>query len=102
MGAVGWYGERRILDMFGLTDAQIVRRPGRVHFKSDPAAVLARAPQFVVLVPAVDACGNLSFLRLPDRGLYAESGFQSAYRLAEKIPIGYAREQAFIYRRSAP
>lgn len=102
VGAVGWYGERPILDMFGLTDAQIVRRPGRVHFKTDPAGVLARVPEFVVLVPAVDVCGNLTFMRLPDRELYALPAFQADYRLVQKIELGWADEQAFIYRRTVP
>ena len=55
IGAIGYESDRRLLDTFGLTDAEIGRMPvdwmGRAsagHEKGDAASVLRRAPDLIV------------------------------------------------------
>ncbi len=99
IGAVGYYSERRILDMFGLTDRRIARLRGRMHYKADPQSVLARKPEYVVLVSSGDAGIRPSFLRIPDRVMSDQPEFNARYDLARTVPLYWQNELLRIYKR---
>lgn len=99
VGAVGYFSERRILDMFGLVDPHIARRPGRLHFKSDIQYVLAKQPEIIVLVAGGGATSEPTFLRLPDSRLFASERFGVEYELVHSEPIVFRGERVLIYRR---
>ena len=102
VGAVGYVSQRTIIDMFGLIDAHIARRPGRLHFKSDPQYVLSRKPDYVVLVYGKDHEGRPGYLRIPDRDLAATAEFRRLYRDVHREPIRYRNEEIIVFRRCDP
>jgi len=106
VGAVGYFSKRRIVDMFGLVDAHIARQPGRLHFKSDPAYVLLRRPDYVLLVESAPKLGadrsEPTFLRIPDGTLYAEPRFRESYFPVREFTMGFVGERAVLYRVSGP
>ena len=95
VGALGWYSGRRIIDMFGLVDAHIARSGGRLHFKADPAYVLALDPATIVLVADI----NGGHLRIPDARMFADADFRARYALVHSLPVGFRDERIMIYRR---
>ncbi|HVP15324.1 MAG TPA: hypothetical protein VMS88_07255 [Terriglobales bacterium] len=99
VGAVAYFSERPILDMFGLIDPHIAHLPGRLHFKADPGYVLARRPDWVVLVSRDDGGAGRSFLRIPDARLFAEPAFQRDYERVAAVPQHWQNEFVLIYRR---
>lgn len=98
IGILGYASGRRVIDMFGLVDPHIARRPGRLHFKSDAPYVLDRKPDLVVLVLGADG----AYLRVPDQALAAEPGFQDGYQLLHTVAIGFRGETIRIYGAHQP
>ncbi len=73
VGALGWYADVRILDLFGLLDATIARSrrpppPGAYllpgHQRSDPDYVLARKPDYIFITRKRPANGAPATLDL--------------------------------------
>jgi hypothetical protein len=95
IGMIGYASGRVVVDMFGLIDPHIARADGRQHFKSDPAHVLAREPQFVVLVRDADG----GYLRVPDIAMTATPEFQAGYALEKSFRVEYSDEWVDVYRR---
>ena len=99
VGAVGYFSERRILDMFGLIDPHIARLQGRMHFKADPGYVLSREPDYIVLVSLNDQGAGYSFQRIPDYAMNALREFHEQYDLIRKVPQHWHNEFVLVYRR---
>jgi hypothetical protein len=96
IGILGYESRRPIIDMFGLIDPHIARQPGMLHFKNDPAHVLARRPAAVVLVR--DTAGG--YLRVPDAALAEHREFRQDYRLAHTVEVGFRGEVVEVYLRA--
>lgn len=101
VGAVGYYSGREVVDMFGLVDHHIARTPGILHGKQDPDYILARRPDYVVLVERKDRDCRPWYWRLADQALAARPEFQDGYVLQHSIAMGFEDETARIYRRRA-
>lgn len=85
IGAAGYYSDRRIIDMFGLVDPHIARRPGKPHHKLDARYVLSLEPDYVVLVESRYEAGR--FWRLPDTALYRLAGFREGYEQVHQLDM---------------
>ena len=72
IGIIGWYADRlRVIDITGLTDRDIAHAPGGFLDKTFPvAALLARDPRYIVLVPGFPA----------DTRIFEDPSFRSRYR----------------------
>jgi hypothetical protein len=95
IGAIGYFSQRYIIDMFGLTNRHIARAEGRQHWKSDVDYVLAQKPEIILLVSKE----NGGFLRIPDQRMASSSDFTSLYRLIKKFPISFRQETVEVFRR---
>jgi arabinofuranosyltransferase len=66
IGVAPYYTGIRVLDLFGLANAEIARRPGPPGARADDDKVLDSAPKYVALrVPADCLCGHGSFFYNP-------------------------------------
>ncbi|MFQ5600438.1 MAG: hypothetical protein ACE5G2_07785 [Candidatus Krumholzibacteriia bacterium] len=101
VGAVGYFSERRILDMFGLIDPHIARLGGRMHYKADPEYVLSRQPDYIVLVSLNDQGAGYSFQRIPDYSMNALPEFHEQYDLMRTVPQHWHSEYVLVYRRKS-
>jgi len=99
VGAVGYFSERRILDMFGLIDPHIARLAGRMHYKADANYVLGRRPDYIVLVSLNDNGAGYSFQRIPDWSMHAQPAFHAEYELVRTEPQYWQDEFVLVYRR---
>jgi hypothetical protein len=99
VGAVGYFSERRILDMFGLIDPHIAHLRGRMHYKADPRYVLQRRPDYVVLVSLNDDGDGYSFQRIPDYAIDRQPEFHAGYELMRTVPQYWQNEFVLVYRR---
>ena len=73
IGQIGYFSERPVIDLVGLTDPVIARSPGKLHQKQyDPLYVLDQKPKFIVLV-----CYK-------DKGEYRIRGFETEMRLYQQ------------------
>ncbi|HPF35949.1 MAG TPA: hypothetical protein P5571_10205 [Candidatus Krumholzibacteria bacterium] len=97
IGAVGETSARPILDMFGLVDAHVARRPGKQHHKADPEYVLERRPTAVVLIRDAAAPGR--YARIPDMALWRREEFQRGFALAAEFPLPADGEVVEVYLR---
>ena len=101
VGAVGYFSQRRIIDMFGLIDPHIARLRGRMHYKADPRYVLSRRPDYIVIVSLNDQGAGYSFLRIPDYAMNALPAFHEQYELIRTVPQYWNSEFVLVYRRRA-
>lgn len=99
VGAVAYYSERRILDMFGLNDRHIASKKGRMHYKADPRYVLSRKPEIIILISMNDQGGGYSFQRVPDYAMNGLPEFHDQYKLIRTVPQHWQNEFALIYKR---
>jgi hypothetical protein len=99
VGAVGYFSERHILDMFGLIDPHIGRLPGRIHYKADPQYVLSRRPDYIVLVSLNDEGAGYSFQRIPDYSMNAQPEFHANYELIRTVPQYWQNEFVLVFKR---
>jgi hypothetical protein len=99
VGAVAYYSQRHIIDMFGLTDRHIASIKGRIHYKSDPRYVLSRQPDIIILVSLNDMGGGHSFQRIPDHTMNALPEFHAQYELIRTVPQNWNNEFVLIYER---
>ncbi len=101
VGAVGYFSERRILDMFGLIDPHIARLHGRMHYKADPRYILSRKPDYIVLVSLNDQGAGYSFQRIPDYAMNRLPEFHEQYDLIRTVPQHWHNEFVLVYHRRA-
>jgi hypothetical protein len=99
VGAVGYFSERRILDMYGLTDAHIGRLPGRIHYKADARYVLSLDPDFIVLLSLNDDGAGHFFQRIPDYSMNAQPEFHDRYELIRTVPQYWQNEFVLVFKR---
>ncbi len=99
VGAVGYFSERHILDMFGLIDPHIAHLRGRMHFKADPTYILSRRPDYIVLVSLNDDGQGYSFQRIPDYRMNREADFHDRYELIRTVPQYWQNEFVLVYKR---
>jgi arabinofuranosyltransferase len=99
VGAVGYFSQRRILDMFGLIDPHIAQLRGRMHYKADPAYVLSRRPDYIVVVSLNDEGDGYSFQRIPDYAIHKRPEFHEQYEMIRKVPQYWQNEFVLVYRR---
>ncbi|RKZ11330.1 hypothetical protein DRQ50_13815 [bacterium] len=97
IGALGYWSRLPVLDMFGLVDPHVARRPGKQHHKSDAEYVLERAPGYVVLIR--DLGSDDSYRRIPDQRLARHPEFARQYGLRHVLPMPYHGEEILIYER---
>jgi len=98
VGALAYYSERRVLDMYGLTDPHIARLPGVHHRNVDPDYVLERRPDYVILISRPDRHLSRTFQRLPDARLHERAAFHERYEPVHERPLGYQNETALVFR----
>ena len=99
VGAVGYFSERRILDMFGLIDPHIAHLAGRMHYKADPKYILSKAPDYIVLVSLNDDGKGYSFQRIPDYTINNQAEFHDKYELVRTVPQYWQNEFVLVYKR---
>lgn len=99
VGAVGYFSQRTIIDMFGLIDPHIGRLRGRMHYKADPGYVLERNPDYIVLVSLSDEGEGFSFQRIPDYAMNSKPEFHTRYELHRTVPQYWQDEYVLVYRR---
>jgi hypothetical protein len=99
VGAVGYFSQRTIIDMFGLIDPHIGRLRGRMHYKADPSYVLGRHPDYIVLVSLSDAGEGYSFQRIPDYAMNGKPEFHEHYELLRTVPQYWQDEFVLVYHR---
>jgi hypothetical protein len=99
VGALAYFSERHVVDMFGLNDKHIASMKGRMHYKSDPRYVLTQEPDYIVLVSLNDQGGGYSFQRVPDYAMNALPEFHDRYELIRTVPQNWNNEYALIYKR---
>jgi hypothetical protein len=99
VGAVGYFSERRILDMFGLIDPHIAHLRGRMHYKADADYVLSRQPDYVVVVSLNDDGAGYSFQRIPDWAVHNKPEFHERYELVRTVPQYWQNEFVLVYKR---
>lgn len=58
-GVVPYYTKLPVLDLFGLMDRHIARRPGRMHLKFDADYVFSRQPKYLLLLARRTTSGRL-------------------------------------------
>ena len=98
VGAVAYYSERPVLDMFGLNDRHIASKKGRMHYKADPRYILSKKPEIIILLSLNDR-GGYSFQRIPDYSMNGLPEFHEQYELIRTIPQHWQNEYALIYKR---
>jgi len=119
IGAVGYLGRRRVLDMLGLIDTHIARqrdpriaqiRAAAGHGRADAGYVLRRRPDVILLAnvwvwPAPltpqSAARNPELLLLPDRLLFADPRFPALYEVVN-YRLGDGRWFGMAIRRDSP
>lgn len=101
VGAVGYFSERHILDMFGLIDPHIAHLRGRMHYKADPQYILSKAPEYIVLVSLNDEGKGYSFQRIPDYTMNTQNEFHDRYELVRTVPQYWQNEFVLVYKRRA-
>jgi len=99
VGAVGYFSDRRILDMFGLIDPHIAHLRGRMHYKADPKYILSKNPDYIVLVSLNDEGQGFSFQRIPDYTMNAQPDFHDRYELVRTVPQYWQNEFVLVYKR---
>jgi arabinofuranosyltransferase len=83
IGIIGYYSQRRIIDLTGLTESHIAHTPGAFQDKIyDPAYVLDQAPEYVILV---STDGDLVPDFPIDRRIYQSPLFQAHYEYTFKL-----------------
>jgi len=94
------------LDILGICDPHIARRPGYLHDKSDPDYVLAWDPDFIVLCGSGESPSEgelLSFeargYRKPEEDVQRHSAFRAGYEPAALFRLGMG--YGVIYRKKA-
>ena len=97
IGALGYWSRLPVLDMFGLVDPHVARRPGKQHHKSDPDYVLERAPGYVVLIRNLGTAD--SYRRIPDQRLARHPDFAAQYAQQHTLALHYYGEELVIYER---
>ena len=100
MGAVGYFSQRTIIDMFGLIDPHIARLRGRMHYKADPRLrSVERRPDYIVLVSLNDEGEGYSFQRIPDYAMNGKPEFHDHYELLRTVPQYWQNEFVLVYHR---
>jgi arabinofuranosyltransferase len=79
IGASGFWSQRRILDLDGLTDTYISHLPGAYSEKHDSQYVLGQFPDFIVLRASSCDAGSSEILFGMDEAVYSDPQFQDDY-----------------------
>ncbi len=111
VGALPYHAGLPVLDMLGLTDTHIARRPPDLryaypgHHRHDAAYVLARRPDLVMLAngPTVDSPGAFPWheVRSYERDLATSPRFRREYRIIH-VPLAPGRWLQLFARRDLP
>jgi hypothetical protein len=101
IGALGYVGERQLIDLGGLVEPRVAYAPGgHVAKRIDAGWLEARAPGAIVLhsrlPPRVDAAGHLRwFAGFPvERGVLAQAWVWTGFRVVEVVP--YASDYFYV------
>jgi hypothetical protein len=98
IGQIGYYSNRWVIDLAGLTDRTIARSPGPLHKKAyDPLYVIDQKPRYVVLV-----CSRLAGRQVirgfeTDKRLYHHPRFQAEYRLLPEANLRFKYKDEYSY-----
>jgi hypothetical protein len=79
IGAIGFWSQRKILDLDGLTDTHISHLPGAYSEKHDSRYVLKQFPDFIVLRASSCGAGSSELLFGMDEAVYSDPQFQDDY-----------------------
>lgn len=107
-GILPYRAEMRFVDMLGLVDGHVASLPGGLHEKYDPAYVLSREPDFIVLGWIEEADGAWPMWEA-DRAMAEHSGFAAAYEERARWPrpmptAGWGMQPGYVavYGRAEP
>ena len=100
IGAIGFWSQRTILDLDGLTDTHIAHLPGGYSEKRDPWYVLRQSPAFIVLRTASCTPELVDISRGADEALYSDPQFKRQYS-PEGCWEFWPRLDLVLYRRNA-
>lgn len=98
IGQIGYYSDRWVIDLAGLTDRTIAHSPGPLHKKAyNPLYVLDQKPRYVVLV-----CSQLAGRQVirgfeTDKRLYNHPRFQAEYRLLPEASLRFKYKDEYSY-----
>ncbi len=81
IGAIGYWSQRNVLDLDGLTDTYISHLPGTYGEKRDSQYVLRTAPEFIALRSSSCNANLKSISFAMDRALFSDLVFQNRYGL---------------------
>ena len=79
IGAIGFWSQRKILDLDGLTDTYISHLPGAYSEKHDSQYVLKQFPDFIVLRASSCGAGSSELLFGMDEAVYSDPQFRNNY-----------------------
>jgi hypothetical protein len=79
IGAIGFWSQRKILDLDGLTDTHISHLPGAYSEKRDSQYVLGQFPDFIVLRTSSCSARSSEVLFGMDEAVYSDPQFQNNY-----------------------
>jgi hypothetical protein len=79
IGAIGFWSQRKVLDLDGLTDTYISHLPGAYSEKRDSPYVLRQAPDFIVLRTSSCSPGIAEISFGMDQAVYSDPQFQGNY-----------------------
>lgn len=79
IGAIGYWSQRNILDLDGLTDTHISHLSGTYEERQDSQYVFRQAPDFIALRSTSCTARLQSFSFAMDRAIYSDTQFQGLY-----------------------
>ncbi|MBI5155606.1 hypothetical protein HZA57_10255 [Candidatus Poribacteria bacterium] len=85
-GAIPYYCERPVIDMFGLTDPEIAAAGGSLHESFDARSVLDRAPEYILLGCIELEGKGLVAVWAPDQQILASPEFAANYKEVRRWP----------------
>jgi arabinofuranosyltransferase len=98
IGQIGYYSDRWVIDLAGLTDPVIATSPGGLHKKDyDPEYVLNQRPEYIVLVS--QKMGGRFVIRgfETDKRLYRHPRFEEEYQLRPDLCARFFYKDDYTY-----
>jgi hypothetical protein len=98
IGQIGYYSDRNVIDLAGLTDPVIGRSPGGLHKKEyNPLYVLRQKPEYIVLV--AQKVGPTFTIRgfETEKRIYNHPRFEREYRFLPEISEKFHYKDDYTY-----
>jgi len=98
VGAFSYYSDRRVLDLFELVTRNFKRASDHPGCATVSDYILAREPEYIVLMVKDPSNGETVLIRPYDSQMYHNPEFRRNYTLLHRIPQHWNHETARIYR----